>query len=46
VVARRETRLRTVSVTIAACNLGPNDQRDAAGGGAVVTAAHAGQHTQ
>jgi hypothetical protein len=45
VVSRRETRLRTASVTTAACSLGPNAQRDAAGASAVVTVSHSGQQT-
>jgi hypothetical protein len=45
VVSRRETRLRTASVTTAACSRGPNAHRDAARDSAVVSVAHAGQQT-
>jgi hypothetical protein len=46
VVARRETRLRTASVTTAAWSRGPNAHRDAAGASAVVTDAHSAQQTR
>ena len=46
VVSRRETRLRTASVTTAAWSRGPNDHRDPAGASAALTAAHSGQHTR
>ncbi len=47
VVSRRETRLRTVSVTTAACNLGPNADRDTpAGSSARVSAAQPGQRSR
>jgi hypothetical protein len=46
VASRRETRLRTASVTNAACSRGPNAHRGPAGDSAVVIAAHSGQHTR
>ena len=47
VVSRRETRLRTASVTTAACSRGPNAERGTlAGSSARVAAAHSGQQTR
>src|SRR5205823_5962102 len=46
VVSRRETRLRTASVTTAACSLGPNaDRGTSVGSSARVWVAQPGQHT-
>ena len=45
-MSRRETRLRTASVTTAACNPGPNaDRGSSREGSARVVLAHAGQRT-
>ena len=46
VASRRDTRLRTASVTTAAWSRGPNAHRDPGAGAAAVTAAHAGQQTR
>jgi len=47
VMSRRETRLRAVSVTTAACSLGPNADRDtSAGSRAAVLARQRGQRSR